>query len=124
MPSPPTLLAGPSVAVTPVPQAARTIRFEANAAGGAVVEVSLSDATHLAHSWPAQRPPVAFEIPVPATVASSDYFSLRVRTPSGPSTDRPDVTCRILVDGVVITSQQGWGYATCYVSPYYDLRRT
>ena len=33
------------------------------------------------------------------------------------------MTCRILVDGVVVTSQQGQRTATCYISPYYDILR-
>jgi hypothetical protein len=124
MPSPPVLVPVPSVPVTPVPPGARTIRFEAQAQAGAVVEVSLSDASHLQHDYPPQHAPVAFEVAVTSTVSTGDYYSLRVRTPSGRPSPAPDVSCRILVDGVVVTSQQGQGYVTCYISPYYDIRRT
>lgn len=123
--APPSLLPAPTVSITAIPPGAKTIRFEAQAAGDERVEVSLSDATHQRFDYPLQKAPLAFEVPVGATLSSSDYFSLRVRTPYDSSaTRRPDVACRILVDGVVVTSQQGQGYVTCYISPYYDVRRT
>src|SRR5262245_38573759 len=65
MPSPPVPVPAPSIAVTPVPNVARTIRFEARAEGGALIEVSLSDATHQRHDFLPQRETLAFEIPVP-----------------------------------------------------------
>ncbi|GAA5032897.1 hypothetical protein GCM10023258_32310 [Terrabacter aeriphilus] len=122
----PPLVKVPTVPVTPVPTDARTIRFEAQAEGGTRVEVALSDATHQRHDFAAQPAPLAFDVPVPAAVTSKDYFSLRVRAAGAAGTtsaDRPTVVCRVLVDGVLVTSQQGRGYATCYLSPYYDLRR-
>ncbi|MDN5775803.1 MAG: hypothetical protein L0H96_02720, partial [Humibacillus sp.] len=123
--APPSLLPAPTVSITAIPPGAKTIRFEAQAAGDEKVEVSLSDATHQRFDYPLQKAPLAFEVPVGPTPSSSDYFSLRVRTPYDSSaTRRPDVACRILVDGVVVTSQQGQGYVTCYISPYYDVRRT
>ena len=124
MPSPPALLPGSSMAVTPVPATATVIRFEAYAEGDAVIDVSLSDATHQRQVYPRQHPPVALEVPVPTAAASSDYFSLRARIPASSGAALADVSCRILVDGIVVTSQQGQGYATCYISPYYDIRRT
>ena len=123
--APPSLLPAPTVSITALPPGAKTIRFEAQAAGGEKVEVSLSDATHQRFDYPLQKAPLAFEVPVGSRLSSNDYFSLRVRTPYDSSaTRRPDVACRILVDGVVVTSQQGQGYVTCYISPYYDVRRT
>ena len=122
---PPSLLPAPTVSITAVPPGAKTIRFEAQATGAGKVEVSLSDATHQRFDYPLQQAPVAFEVPVGSNLSSSDYFSLRVRTPYDSSAPRrPDVACRILVDGVVVTSQQAQGYVTCYLSPYYDVRRT
>jgi hypothetical protein len=124
MTSPPTLVPVPAVPVTPVPADARTIRFEAYAASGARIEVSLSDATHQRYDYPAQTAPLAFEVSVPPGATSNDYFSLRVRTsdPTGSGT-RGAVSCRVLVDGIVVTAQQGQGYATCYISPYFDIQR-
>ncbi|WP_028785663.1 hypothetical protein [Terracoccus sp. 273MFTsu3.1] len=124
MTSPPTLIPVPAVPVTPVPSNARTIRFEAYAETGARIEVSLSDATHQRHDYPAQTAPLAFEVPVRPGATSNDYFSLRVRTsdPTG-SGVRGAVSCRVLVDGIVVTAQQGQGYATCYISPYFDIQR-
>ncbi|MEO5743979.1 MAG: hypothetical protein ABIQ53_05230 [Terracoccus sp.] len=123
--APPSLLPAPTVSITAIPPGARMIRFEAQAAGDGKVEVSVSDATHQRFDYPLQKAPLAFEVPVGSNLSSSDYFSLRVRTPYNSSaTVRPDVACRILVDGVVVTSQQGQGYVTCYISPYYDVRRT
>lgn len=124
MTSPPTLIPVPAVPVTPVPADARTIRFEAYAEKGARIEVSLSDATHQRYDYPAQTAPLAFEVPVRPGATSNDYFSLRVRTsdPTG-SGVRGAVSCRALVDGIVVTAQQGQGYATCYVSPYFDIQR-
>lgn len=123
--APPSLLPAPTVSITGIPPGAKTIRFEAQAAGDEKVEVSLSDDTHQRFDYPLQKAPLAFEVPVGATLTSSDYYSLRVRTPyNSNAARRPDVACRILVDGVVVTSQQGQGYVTCYISPYYDVRRT
>ena len=124
MTSPPTLIPVPAVPVTPVPADARTIRFEAYAEKGARIEVSLSDATHQRYDYPAQTAPLAFEVPVRPGATSNDYFSLRVRTsdPTG-SGVRGAVSCRALVDGIVVTAQQGQGYATCYISPYFDIQR-
>jgi len=124
MTSPPTLIPVPAVPVTPVPADARTIRFEAYAETGARIEVSLSDATHQRYDYPAQTAPLAFEVPVRPGATSNDYFSLRVRTsdPTG-SGVRGAVSCRALVDGIVVTAQQGQGYATCYISPYFDIQR-
>ncbi|MEO6998266.1 MAG: hypothetical protein ABI112_09305 [Terracoccus sp.] len=123
--APPSLLPAPTVSITAIPPGAKTIRFEAQSVGDEQVEVSLSDDTHQRFDYPLQKAPLAFEVPVGATLSSSDYFSLRVRTPyDSRATRRPDVACRILVDGVVVTSQQGQGYVTCYISPYYDVRRT
>ncbi|CAN7426524.1 hypothetical protein LJR027_002601 [Terrabacter sp. LjRoot27] len=124
MTSPPTLLPVPAVPVTPVPADARTIRFEAYAEKGARIEVSLSDATHQRYDYPAQAAPLGFEVPVKPGATSNDYFSLRVRTsdPTG-SGARGAVSCRVLVDGIVVTAQQGQGYATCYISPYFDIQR-
>ncbi len=122
--APPSLLPAPTVSITAIPPGARTIRFEAQAAGDQKVEVSLSDETHQRFDYPLQKAPLAFEVPVGSNLSNSDYFSLRVRTPYDSSATRGDVACRILVDGVVVTSQQGQGYVTCYISPYYDVRRT
>ena len=122
--SPPAVITVPDIPVTPVPTDARTIRFESYAAGGARVEVSLSDARHTRYDYPVRTAPVAFETPIGTNVSSTDYYSLRVRVydPTG-SGDRGAVSCRILVDGIVVTSQQGRGYANCYISPYYDIQR-
>ena len=123
--APPSLLPAPAVSITAIPPGATTTRFEAQAAGDATVEVSLSDATHQRFDYSLQKAPLAFEVPVGSNLSSSDYLSLRVRTPYNSSAARrPDVACRILVDGVVVTSQQGQGYVTCHISPYYDVRRT
>ncbi len=122
--SPPTVVRVPDIPVTPVPTDAKTIRFESYAAGGARVEVSLSDARHTRYDYPVRNAPVAFETAIGPNVSSNDYYSLRVRLydPTG-SGDRGAVSCRILVDGIVVTSQQGRGYANCYISPYYDIQR-
>ena len=96
------------IPVTPVPADARTIRFEAYAEKGARIEVSLSDATHQRYDYPAQTAPLAFEVPVDPAATSNDYFSLRVRTATRGS-GAGAVTCRTLVDGIVVTSQQGRG---------------
>lgn len=122
--APPPIVKVPDIPVTPVPTDARTIRFESYAAGGARVEVSLSDARHTRYDYPVRTAPVAFETPIGKNVSSNDYYSLRVRLydPTG-SGDRGAVSCRILVDGIVVTSQQGRGYANCYISPYYDIQR-
>jgi hypothetical protein len=117
----PPLVAAPSIPVTPVPTGARTIRFEAQAQNGGRVEVSLSDATHQRHDFPVRAAPLAFTVPVSPTATSYDYFSLRVHAADTASSGGGAVTCRILVDGVVVTSQQGRSTATCYVSPYYDI---
>ncbi|GAB3874978.1 superantigen-like protein SSL4 [Terrabacter terrigena] len=122
--APPAIVTVPDIPVTPVPTDARTIRFESYAAGGARVEVSLSDARHTRYDYPVRTAPLAFETAIGKNVSSNDYYSLRVRIydPTG-SGDRGAVSCRILVDGIVLTSQQGRGYANCYVSPYYDIQR-
>lgn len=120
----PTLLPAPSVPVTAITPGAKVIRFEARAAGGQPIEVSLSDAARQRFEYPAQTRPLAIEVPVPGRATSSDYYSLRVRVPYDSAGSRGDVTCRVLVDGVVVMSQQGQGYVTCYLSPYYDVRRT
>ncbi|MFM6848706.1 MAG: hypothetical protein ACKOVB_06345 [Terrabacter sp.] len=122
--APPTIVKVPDIPVTPVPTDAKTIRFESYAAGGARVEVSLSDARHTRYDYPVSTAPVAFETPIGKNVSSNDYYSLRVRLydPTG-SGDRGAVSCRILVDGIVVTSQQGRGYVNCYISPYYDIQR-
>lgn len=120
----PTLVPVPAVPVTPVPTNARTIRFETYAENGARIEVSLADAKHQRIDFPVQPAPLAFQTPVDPGATSSDYFSLRVRIsdPTG-SGVRGAVSCRILVDGVVVRSEQGQGYATCSISPYFDIRR-
>lgn len=120
----PSLLPAPSVPVTAITPGAKVIRFEARAAGGQPFEVSLSDAARQRFEYPAQTKPLAIELPVPGRATSSDYYSLRVRVPYDSAGTRGDVTCRVLVDGVVVMSQQGQGYVTCYLSPYYDVRRT
>ncbi len=122
--SPPTLVPVPALPVTPVPASARTIRFEAYAENGGRIDVSLSDARHQRYDYPAQASPLAFEVPVDPAATSNDYYSLRVRTddPTG-SGVRGAVACRVLVDGIVVITQQGQGYATCYISPYFDIRR-
>jgi hypothetical protein len=124
MATPPPVVKVPDLPVTPVPTDARTIRFESYAAGGARIEVSLSDARHQRYDYPVRPAPLAFEIPIGRNVSSSDYYSVRVRLydPTG-SGDRGAVACRVLVDGIVVTSQQGRGYANCYISPYYDIQR-
>lgn len=120
----PKVVTVPAVPVTPVPANARTIRFETYAENNARIEVSLSDAAHRRTDFPAQAAPLAFEAPVDPAATSSDYYSLRVRIsdPTG-SAVRGAVTCRILVDGIVVTAQQGQGYATCSLSPYFDVQR-
>lgn len=122
--APPPVVQVPDIPVTPIPTDAKTIRFESYAAGGARVEVSLSDARHTRYDYPVHSAPLAFETPIAKNVSSNDYYSLRVRLydPTG-SGDRGAVSCRILVDGIVVTSQQGRGYANCYISPYYDIQR-
>jgi hypothetical protein len=120
----PPVVPVPALPVTPVPTDATRIRFEAYAQSGASIEVSLSDAQHQRYDYPVQKAPLAFETPITKNVSSTDYLSVRVRiydpTASG---DRGAVSCRILVDGVVVTTQQGRGSAACYISPYYDIRR-
>jgi hypothetical protein len=110
--------------VTPVPANARTIRFEAYAEKGGRIEVTLSDATHQRLDYPAQAAPLGLEVQVQPGATSNDYFSLRVRSsdPTG-SGVRGAVSCRVLVDGIVVVAQQGRGYATCYISPYFDIQR-
>jgi len=124
MTSPPKVVHVPAVPVTPVPTNARTIRFEAYAESGARIEVSLSDAKHQRYDYPAQAAPLAFEAAVDPAATSNDYYSLRVRVsdPTG-SAGRAAVSCRILVDGIVVVTQQGQRYATCYISPYFDIQR-
>ena len=124
MATPPPVVKVPAIPVTPVPTDARTIRFESYAAGGARIEVSLSDARHQRYDYPVRTSPLGFETSIDKKVSSSDYYSLRVRLydPTG-SGDRGAVVCRILVDGILVTSQQGRGYANCYISPYYDIQR-
>jgi hypothetical protein len=124
MPTPPVLIPVPSITVTHVPKGARVMRFEAQAESGSLLEVSISDAVHRRHDYPPQPAPVAFEMPVPSTASNnSAYFTFRVSTPRSAGTPS-DVYCRILVDGIVITSEQGQGYVACLISPYYDIRRT
>ena len=122
--SPPKVVTVPAIPVTPVPANARTIRFETYAENGARIEVSLSDATHQRIDFPVQAAPLAFEAPVDPGATSNDYYSLRVRIsdPTG-SGVRGAVSCRILVDGIVVTTQQGQRYATCSISPYFDIKR-
>jgi hypothetical protein len=124
MPLQPTLVTVPGIPVTPVPTNARRIRFETYAENGARIEVSLADAKHRRIDFPVQAAPLAFETPVDPGATSSDYYSLRVRIsdPTG-SGARGAVSCRVLVDGVVIRTEQGQGYATCSISPYFDIRR-
>ena len=124
MATPPPVVKVPAMPVTPVPTDARTIRFESYAAGGSRIEVSLSDARHQRYDYPVRTSPLAFETSIDKNVSSSDYYSLRVRLydPTGFG-DRGAVVCRIVVDGIVVTSQQGRGYANCYLSPYYDIQR-
>ncbi|MGO4599717.1 hypothetical protein [Terrabacter sp. 2RAF25] len=122
--APPRVVKVPDIPVTPIPTDARTIRFESYAAGGARVEVSLSDARHTRYDYPVRNAPFAFETPLAKNASSNDYYSLRVRLydPAG-SGDLGAVSCRILVDGIVVTSQQGRGSTNCYISPYYDIQR-
>ena len=123
-PTPAQARPGPGHSRHPVPSDARTIRFEAYAEKGARIEVSLSDAAHHRYDYPAQAAPLAFETPVDPGATSNDYFSLRVRIsdPTGSGVTGA-VSCRILVDGIVVTAQQGQDYATCSISPYFDIRR-
>ena len=120
----PKVVTVPAIPVTPVPANARTIRFEAYAEKGARIEVSLSDAAHHRYDYPAQAAPLAFETPVDPGATNNDYFSLRVRIsdPTGSGVTGA-VSCRIVVDGVAVTAQQGQDYATCSISPYFDIRR-
>ena len=122
--TPPTMVPVPAVPVTPVPLNAKTIRFEAYAESGVRMETSLSTGKKQTRDFPAQTAPLAFEAPVDRAATSNDYFSLRVRVSdrSGPQ-GSSSVSCRILVDGIVVTTQQGRGYTTCYLSPYYDIIR-
>ena len=124
MPLQPTLVTVPGIPVTPVPTNARRIRFETYAENGARIEVSLANARHQRVDFPVQAAPLAFETPVDPGASSSDYYSLRVRIsdPTG-SGVRGAVSCRVLVDGIVIRTEQGQGYATCSISPYFDIRR-
>lgn len=124
MTAPPPVVPVPDVPVTPVPTDATTVRFEAYAEKGARIEVSLSDARHQRYEYPVQASPLAFETTIDRNVSSNDYLSLRVRVhdPTG-SGARGSVSCRVVVDGVVIMIQQGRTYATCHLSPYYDIRR-
>lgn len=122
--SPPKLVPVPAIPVTPIPSKARTIRFETYAEKGVRIEVALSDATHQRLDFPVQTAPLAFETPVDPGATSNDYYSVRVRIsdPTG-SGARGAVSCRILVDGIVVTAQQGQRSTTCSISPYYDIRR-
>ena len=126
MPSPPALIGVPTITVTAVPKRARTIRFEAHAERGSLIEVSISDATHRRHDFPTLAAPVAFEMPVPPGTpsSSSSYYVMRVSVPARRAGSPVDVYCRILVDGIVITSRQGQEYVSCDISPYYDIHRS
>lgn len=123
--APPQLTAVPPDRLVPVKPGAKVMRFEAHGPKGQLLEVALTDAQHQRFEYPVQQGPLGFELPVRATSSSSDYFSIRVRAPASSDKDtRVDVMCRIYVDDVLVTSQQGQGFATCYISPYYDVRRT
>jgi hypothetical protein len=114
----------PALPVTPVPTDATTVRFEAYAEKGAGIEVSLSDAGHQPYDYPVQASPMAFETTIDRNVSSNDYVSMRVRIhdPTG-SGARGSVSCRVLVDGIVVRTQQARGYVTCHIFPYYEIRR-
>ncbi|MFC7595062.1 hypothetical protein ACFQU3_07105 [Terrabacter sp. GCM10028922] len=124
MTAPPPVIPVPALPVTPVPTDATRVRFEAYAEKGARIEVSVSDAGHQPYDYPVQASPLAFETTISPNVSSNDYVSMRVRIhdPSG-SGSRGSVSCRVLVDGIVVRSQQGRGYATCHLMPYYEIRR-
>lgn len=125
MTAPPPVIPVPALPVTPVPTDATTVRFEAYAEKGAQIEVSLSDAGYQPYEYPVQTSPLAFEVTVDANVSSNDYVSMRVRIhdPAG-SGARGSVSCRVLVDGIVVRTQQGRGSATCHIMPYYEIRRS
>lgn len=124
MTAPPPVIPVPALPVTPVPTDATTLRFEAYAEKGARIEVSLSDARHQQYDYPVQTAPLAFEARIGPNVSSNDYVSMRVRLhdPTGAGA-RGSVSCRVLVDGIVVRSQQGRGSATCHIFPYYEIRR-
>lgn len=110
----------PFVDITP---GAKTVRFEvySSAVSG---DISLSDDTHRAAQLADSTLPWAAEMPV-SDIMSSGWVSLTARVPvSSGGANRADVMCRVLVDGVLVVSQQSQGYAVCYLQPRYDIRRT
>lgn len=110
-----------SLPMANVPPGAKTVRLEGYATEGKI-DVSFGDDTHRSVQLPGENSPWAAELSV-AQAMTSGYLSLSVRVPYSSGT-RADVMCRILVDGVVVTQQQSQGYANCYISPKYDIRRT
>lgn len=121
--NPPATAKVSDIPVTPVPKQGTVIRFEAYAEKGTKIEVSFSSATAARLEYPAQEGPMAFEIPIGPNLDDKEYYSFRVRSDYSSAGTRPDVVCRVLVDGVVIVTEQGQGYATCYISPRYDAQR-
>ncbi len=109
----------PVVNITP---GARVVRFEAYAAAESA-DISFGDDTRRSAQLTDTTLPWAAEIPV-STAMQSSWISLTVRAPYVSGSTRPDVVCRVLVDGVVVSVQQSQGYASCYISPKYDIRRT
>jgi len=120
----PRLVPTSPTAVTPVPTGARSVRVEAWGEPGATIEVGVTDSRLTRYVLPSRRGPLAFDVALPASVLPADYVIVRVRALSvAGGTSRGEVACRVLVGGVLLRVQQSRGYATCQLSPYYDVRR-
>lgn len=123
-PSPPPAVAAPGLKITPIPADATTIRFEVATVGGLPMEVSFRDRTHDTVNYPARTSPFAIELPVAKASNDREYYSVTARIPYDSRPDKgADVLCRVVVDGVVVSSQQRRDYASCYISPTYDIGR-
>lgn len=119
----PTEASPTSIPFTDITPGAKTVRFEvfSTAVSG---DISLSDDTHRAAQLADSTLPWAAEMPV-TDIMGSGWVSLTARVPvSSGGAHRADVMCRVLVDGVLVVSQQSQGYAVCYLQPRYDIRRT
>lgn len=121
-PSPPSAVAAPGLKITPIPTIAKTIRFEVATVGGLPMEVSFRDRTHDTVNYPVRTSPFAIELPVAKASNDREYYSVTARILYDSRPDKgADVLCRVVVDGVVVSSQQRRDYASCYISPTYDI---
>lgn len=122
-PSPPAALPAPGLKITAIPTDAKTIRFELVAEKGLPLEVSFRDRTYDTVNYPARKGALAIEVPVGDLTKNRDVsYSVSARIPYDSRSDRgANVLCRVLVDGVLVSSQQRQGYSSCYLSPAYDI---